>query len=238
MNIEEKKKRSAIKIEQYERLVKKGRKKIELKEREYNNNKVCSLSNDIDNTKKQIIQEAGKFLETYLMPHLKDKICLQLKHSFKGLIKPIWIEIYSQPKWRQTKHSGVNGKSKISPRAAFRKAVEEKPLTEFEEQFVKVHEQKEYHNEYVEALIDYYLDLTEEEKTHIISKTPKGSDYQKALIEKAKDNMLRIAKRLNDADIGPNLSDIRFLGKIHPAYTEIVYEELQLRKRNKEIMKE
>ena len=50
--------------------------------------------------------------------------------------------------------------------------------------------------------------------------------------------MLRIAKRLNDADIGCNLTEIRFLGKIHAAYTKIVYEELQLRKRNKEIMKE
>lgn len=238
MNIEEKKKRSAIKIEQYEKLVEKGRKKIELKEREYNNNKVSSLSNDIDNTKKQIIQEAGKFLETYLMPHLKDKICLQLKQSFKGLIKPMRIEIWSQPKWRQTKHSGVNGKSKISPRAAYRKAVEEKPLTEYEEQFVKVHEEKEYHNEHVEALIDYYLDLTEEEKTHIIARTPKGGDSHRALIEKARDNMLKIAKRLNDADIGQTLDDISFLSKIHSVYTQIVYEELQLRKRNKEIMKE
>ena len=87
-------------------------------------------------------------------------------------------------------------------------------------------------------MIDYYLDLTQEEKIHITAITPKGADYQKELIEKARDNMLRIAKRLNDADIGCNLTEIRFLGKIHAAYTEIVYEELQLRKRNKEIMKE
>jgi hypothetical protein len=236
MNIEEKKKRSAIKIEQYEKLVENGRKKIELKERESNNNnKVSSLSNDIDNTKKQIIQEAGKFLETYLMPHLKDKICLQLKQSFKGLIKPIRIEIYSQPKWRQTKHSGVNGKSKISPSAAYRKAVEEKPLTEFEEQFVKVHEQKGYHNEDIEAVIDYYLDLTESEKTHIISKTPKGSDYQKALIDEAYNNMLRIIKSLNDVDIPALLADFRFLKQILTKVADIALEEHEQRKRNKEI---
>ena len=88
----------------------------------------------------------------------------------------------------------------------------------------------------MEALIDYYLRLTEQEKTDIIYKIPKGSDYQKALIEKAKDNMLKIAKRLNDADIGPNLNGISFLGKIHAVYTEIVYNELQLRKRNKEMI--
>ena len=110
---------------QYKKLVEEGRKKIielkiiELKDREYNNNKVSSLSNDIDNTEKQIIQEAGKFLETYLMAHLKDKICLELKRSFRGLIKPSWIEFCSQPDWRQTKHSGLNGKSKNSPKAAY-----------------------------------------------------------------------------------------------------------------------
>ena len=123
---------------QYKKLVEEGRKKIielkiiELKDREYNNNKVSSLSNDIDNTEKQIIQEAGKFLETYLMAHLKDKICLELKRSFRGLIKPSWIEVCSQPDWRQTKLSGLNGKSKNSPKAAYRKTVEDQQLTEYE----------------------------------------------------------------------------------------------------------
>ena len=170
------------------------------------------------------------------MAHCPNNICLELKRSFKGLIKRSWIEVCSQPEWRQTKNSGLDGKRKISPRAAYRKTEEDKQLTEYEKQYVKVHEEKIKCNEHMEALIDYYLNLTKEEKTHIISRTPNGSDYQKALIEKARDNMLRIAKRLNDADIGQTLSDIRFLEKIHAAYTEIVYEELQLRKRNKEMI--
>jgi hypothetical protein len=225
MNIEKKKKRSAIKIEQYEKLVEKGRKKIELKEREYNNNKVSSLSNDIDNTKKQIIQEAGKFLETHLMPHLKDKICLQLKQSFKGVIKPIWIEIYSQPKWRQTKH-----------RAAYRKAVEEKALTEYEQQYVNLHAKKVYHNANIQAIIDYYLGMTEEEKTMIFGKAKRrGADFDAALLEEAYNNILKIVKSLNDADIPALLADIRLVKKVLTKVADIALAEHEQRKRNKEI---
>lgn len=35
-------------------------------------------------------------------------------------------------------------------------SLKDEPLTEYEQEYVKVHEQKVYHNEHVEALIDYY----------------------------------------------------------------------------------
>jgi hypothetical protein len=225
---------------QYKKLVEGGRKKIiELNEREYNNNnnnKVSSLSNDIDNTKKQIIQEAGKFLETYLMAHFKDKICLELKRSFKGLIKPSWIEVCSQPEWRQTKHSGLNGKSKNSPRAAYRKTVNQQ-LTEYEQKYVKIHEQKVYHNENVENLIDYYLGMTEQEKTAIYSKAKRmGKEYHSTLIEEAYDNMLRIVKSLNDADIPALLADIRFLKQIMTKVADMALNEHEQRKQKMDMI--
>jgi hypothetical protein len=153
-------------------------------------------------------------------------------YALKDSIQSIKKEVYDNTIKLKGKHTSSGASSTTTQES------EEKQLTEYEQEYVKVHEAKVNHNELVKKLIDYYLGLNEEEKTQIISKTEKGYDYQKALIEKARDNMLKLAKRLNDADIGPNLSDIRFIGKIHSVYTEILYEELQLRKRNKEIMKE
>ena len=132
MNIEERKKRlEEIKqeieqnIAQYEKLIEEGRKAIEVREIE-------------DKTKGQIILEAGIFLQKHNLEQL-DRICARLKRDFKGVVKsPMYIQNCCPPQWRQTKHSGVKGKS---PRAAYRKAVEDLQLTEYEKQYVKVHEE-------------------------------------------------------------------------------------------------
>jgi hypothetical protein len=226
----------------FDKLIEEHKKILELTQREYTNT-VRDAETKLKKSKKDIILEAGKYLENNLeivKNNSPDQICRMLKQKFKGIINPSTIWFYSPDKWKSAGKSdaGRRGASVTNSRFAGIPAnseEEEEPLTEYEKQYVKVHDDKVHHNEHMEALIDYYLGLTEQEKTDIISKITKGSDYQKALIERARDNMLRIAKRLNDADIGPNLNDIGFLGKIHAAYTEIVYNELQLRKRNKEI---
>ena len=52
------------------------------------------------------------------------------------------------------------------------------------------------------------------------------------MIEKARDNMIIISKKLNDTDIAPLQSDFRFLTKVITAMSDILYEESQLRKKN------
>jgi hypothetical protein len=172
------------------------------------------------------------------MAHLKHKICLELKRSFKGLIKPSWIEVCSQPEWRQTKHSGLNGKSKNSPRAAYRKTVKDQQLTEYEKQYVKVHEEKENRNGHIVALIDDFLGLTESQKIMIFNKVKRngGSEYHSALIEEAYDNMLRIVKSLNDADIPALLADIRFLKQIMTKVADMALNEYEQRKKKMDMI--
>ena len=116
MNIEKKKKRLEEIVQeikqnekQYEKLIEEGRKAIEVREID-------------DKTTGQIILEAGIFLQEHNLEQL-DRICARLKRDFKGVIKsPGYIQNCCPIEWRQTKHSGVKGKSKISPRTAYRKA--------------------------------------------------------------------------------------------------------------------
>ncbi len=89
------------------------------------------------------------------------------------------------------------------------------------------------------ALINDFLGFTESEKTVIFGKVhKKGEEFHKALIDEAYNNMLRIVKSLNDVDIPALLADMRFLKKIMDKVAEMALDEHELRKRNKEMMKE
>ena len=78
--------------------------------------------------------------------------------------------------------------------------------------------------------------MTEEEKTAVFSKAKRtGSEYRSALIEEAYDNMLRIVKSLNDADIPALLADIRFLKQIMTKVADMALHEHEQRKKKMEM---
>jgi hypothetical protein len=144
--------------------------------------------------------------KTNLHNNVLEQSCRMLKQKFKGVINPTTIWTYSPDKWKSAGRASAGRKGGFTANRNRLFAAEipanskEEPLTEYEQQYVKVHEAKMQYKEQIEKLIDYYLNLIKEEKIHITSRTPKGSDSQKALIEKARDNMLKLAKRLNDAE--------------------------------------
>lgn len=236
----------AINIEEkeanFDKIIEESMKILELTEREYNN-VVNNAETKLFKTRKEIILEAGKYLENNLEivnHNSQNQICRTLKQKFKGKISIRTVGLYCPEKWklienvRTGKMGGKHNKDNMGKDCT--STVE--PLTEYEQKYVKVHEQKVYHNENVENLINYYLGMTEQEKATIYGKAKrKGSEYHTALIEEAYDNMLKIVKSLNDADIPALLSDIRFLKQIMTKVADMALNEHEQRKRNKEMMK-
>ena len=99
-----------------------------------------------------------------------------LKQKFKGMINPSTIWYVCPEKWKREGLASSGRRGGLSTQQGLNSSPDEEPLTEYEKQYVKVHEDKTKHNEHVVALIDYYLGFTEPEKTVIFGKAKrKGS---------------------------------------------------------------
>lgn len=240
MSLEKKKKRLeqiAIEIEekqtQFDKLVEEGMKILELSEREYQNT-IGNAEMKLSKSRKQIILEAGHYLEKNLeiVPNnSKNEICRMLKRKFKGIINPTTIWYNCPESWKSAGHVDAG---KVGALNRYRNSSDfsiEKPLTEYEEKYVAVHEEKIHRNEHIEALINDFLGLTPEQQSEISGAAPKGTDRIKILIEHGYPNMLRIAKGLNDADIPALLGDIRNLRAILSKMGDVVLAEYEQRKK-------
>lgn len=228
----------------FDKIIEEGKKILEITQKDYTNI-VHSAEAKLTKSRKDIVLEAGKYLENNLeivTHNSPNYICRMLKQKFKGIINPTAIWHYCPEKWKSAGRSESGRKGGLAKSNNFAREIvatkSEEPLTEYEQKYVKVHEDKVYHNENVENLINYYLGMTEQEKINIYSKAKrKGSDYHTVLIEEAYDNMLRIVKSLNDADIPALLADIRFIKQILTKVADIALAEHEVRKQNKDMMK-
>jgi hypothetical protein len=236
----------AIEIEEkeahFEKMIEEHKKILELTQREYTNI-VRSAETKLIKSKKDIILEAGRYLENNLdivKNNSPNYICRRLKEKFKGIISPTQIWYHCPDKWKSVGYvtSGrKGGLNKSSSGLENPSRENEEPLTEYEQKYVELHEQKVHHNENMQALIDYYLGMTEEQKTIIFGKVKrKGSEFHNALLDEAYNNMLRIVKSLNDADIPALLADIRFLKTILTKVADMALTEHEQRKRNKDML--
>jgi hypothetical protein len=241
MSLEKKKKRLeqiAMEIEekqaQFDKLIEEGMKILEISEREYQNT-IENAEIKLTKSRKQIILEAGHYLENNLeiVPNnSKNEICKMLKERFKGIINPTNIWFHCPEEWKSAikvelgRRGGIA--SQISSKISSNNA---KPLTEYEEKYVAIHEEKIHRNEHIEALINDFLGLTPAQQSEISGAAPKGTDRIKLLIEHGYPNMLRIAKGLNDADIPALLGAIRNLRAILSKMGDVVLAEYEQRKK-------
>src|SRR5215203_3920628 len=147
------------KQENFDKLVEESKRILELNQREYNST-VNSAETKLFKSRKEIILEAGKYLENnleLLTNSSPNYICRVLKQKFKGIIRPNTISAYCPEKWKSIPQAnagrlGANiinsrrgGLAEVIP--AKSEEQEQQPLTEYEQEFVKIHEKKIKHND-------------------------------------------------------------------------------------------
>lgn len=241
-NFKKKKKRLeqiAIEIEdkqaEFAKIVEESKKILELTEREYNNT-ISGAETKLFKTRKQVIHDTGKFLENNLeivTNNSLDHISRMIKKEFKGILKPNTVHHNCPDKWKSAIHAkaGKIGAGVSNSNRGIRSGNKSKPLTEYEQQYVNLHNEKVTRNTHIVALIDGFLGLTESEKTAVFAKVQQtGSKFHNALINEAYNNLLRIVKTLNDPDIPALLDDIRFLKQILDKVSEMALQEHEIRK--------
>lgn len=69
-----------------------------------------------------------------------------------------------------------------------------------------------------------------------MGETPKGSDWRKKLAEAGAVHMLKISKQMTDVDVSMTLSDMRTVNVLATKFSDILFEEQELRKRNKKLL--
>ena len=111
-------------------------------------------------SKKDIILEAGRYLENNLeivKNNSPNNICQMIKQKFKGIINPTNIWYYCPEKWKNQSYAstgrigGLEAQKRLKNSSVSK---EEEPLTEYEQKFVEVHDEKVNRNEHIVALIE------------------------------------------------------------------------------------
>jgi hypothetical protein len=97
------------KEEQFNKLIEESKKILQLTQREYNN-PVHNAEIKLTKSRKDIILEAGRYLENNLelvKNNNPNQICRMLKQKFKGIIKPSTIWSNCPLKWKSAGHSSA-----------------------------------------------------------------------------------------------------------------------------------
>jgi hypothetical protein len=70
----------------------------------------------------------------------------------------------------------------------------------------------------------------------IISETPKGFDWRRRLTDESRDHMFILARQMTDSDIDKNLNDMRTICCLVERFSDVLYEELERREKQKSIL--
>lgn len=238
------------KIKDFDAMYEEHKKILELSKRERDNT-VNIADIKLNKTYKQIVIEAGEYLENNLElveNNSTNNIVKELRKKYKGLVDERIIWFNSPTHWKNTSfsemgkkgaemsHSYKNIRSEILSEN-LNTSTETEPLTEYEQKYVELHDEKSERFEHIEALITDLLGMDADEKTRAFKQSKiQNKDHRKVLRENAHANLLRIAKGLNDADIPVLLSRGRFLTELLGDLSEIVRQELESRQKKKEMI--
>lgn len=160
-----------------------------------------------------------------------DLIMKELRAYFYPLIDrrdPVYHRVGKNHKdWTQKKYKQKNvvGSTTLTE--------DQEPSTEQEKEFVKAVKTGIEYDERVAGLIFYWTDKSLEEQGRILSTTTKGMNWRKKLAEDSKDHMLKLAKQMTDNAVSRTLNDLRTLSELGNAFGDILYDEQELRERNK-----
>jgi len=189
------------------------------------------LDNSWEDTKIKILLRAAKLLEKLgICP--QNKISTTLRKRYKGLIfkGTFYIVMKDHPEWKQMQYDPFK-KHRGSLKGTSEQTTE--PLTTQEQEYKKEVESGIEYDERVWGLISHWTDKTLAEQGRIMTATPKGMNWRKRLAEESKDHMLKLAKRMTTNAVSRTLNDLRTLNELGSAFSDILYDEQELRERNK-----
>lgn len=156
----------------------------------------------------------------------------------KGYIHRTQIQGYSDSSWKSQIHNrNPTGKNRaFSPKPSSEESsVTTEALTPQEEQYVESHEHEMERDRLVEELILRWTNKTIAERGGIIAKTSKGADWRKSLADESAEYMLSLAKQMTDSAVSGTLNDLRILRYLADRFSDILYVELELRKKKQEL---
>jgi hypothetical protein len=87
----------------------------------------------------------------------------------------------------------------------------------------------------VNELLELWTGKTKQEQDEIMLSTPKGDNWRKRLLEESRDHMVKISKQMTDSDVIATVNDMRTVKEILSVFSDIGYEEQQLRKKKVEL---
>ncbi len=183
-----------------------------------------------DKFKYEIVVETARFIEKLKIVETNG-ICARVKREYKGKIAPRtvqyacsdenrkWLKPYTYTKSASSKHE--------IPKIA--------DLTQQEKEYIEAYDNEVTNSKLVTELVFKLTGKDIHAQSDIIGSTPKGGDWRKLLLEKSHQHMFTTAKQMISADIARTLADHRTLRAVSEAFSDILYEEQEVRNKNKEI---
>lgn len=227
----------------YDKHIKESRRLLEIAEKQYQESLIKS-TDKINETKFAQIEKSGKLLQKWGLVDV-NKICARLKRDYKGVIKsPTYIQNCCKkinPNWVQTaKHDGTRGKrsQRTSSTAAYGMEPQtqiSEPTTEQDNQYVEAVKRELITDKRIEELVILWTGKSHAAQGEIVSRTPKGKHWSQILVEESKDYMRKLAHQMTDSDLDVRLEDLRIFENVRRAFSDIVYEVRESRKKNESL---
>jgi hypothetical protein len=181
--------------------------------------------------KKQIIR-LGRALERSGME--PSKISAKLKSDLEGIINRSSIYAVCKeafPHWTDKNYthniSGKNRPPHIAPQET-----EDETETEQQKEYIKHTNEDIKKDENIDSLLVYMSGLSIQEQANLQVNTPRGQSWRNVLIEQSKANMFKLARRMTKTYINILIQDLRTLNAMSATFSDILYEERELRNRN------
>jgi hypothetical protein len=208
--------------------------RLETQKYEY---EVNGLSSKLRESKTEKAIHAGKILATGILRDNPGLICRTLQKEYRGYIDRtvIWeaCKRYN-PDW-VAERTGFNRRKRTKLGSQF---LNIPALTEQEKQYIEAFERETIRDKTMAKLVYEFTNIDTAGQGRIIMDTPKGSDWRQRFADKAQNYMIQISKQMTDSQVGTTLSDIRTVREIASAFSDILYEELEIRKKKGELFKE
>jgi ParB-like chromosome segregation protein Spo0J len=104
-------------------------------------------------------------------------------------------------------------------------------LTPKEKEYVQEVKDEFERDDWIDRFIELWTGKTVAEQGRIMRETERGANWRRELVEESRDHILTKAKRMTDAHVTLTYNYMRTLGVLAEAIGDVLYEELEARKR-------
>lgn len=201
-------------------------------------NVLVSAGKEFESIRKQRLRQAGQILEQNNLEPVY-MICRRLKREFNGIIAPATVQAYCKqinPEWlRPTKsghqrkpyHKGKFDENIISE--------QEQDLTPEEKEYVQEVKEEFQRDKWVDTFIELWTGKSVAEQGRIMRETARGGNWRRKLVEESRQHILTKVKRMTDAHVEMTFNYMRTLGILAEAVGDVLYEEVEARKRKAQL---